>query len=148
MHSYITWLVQSGANIKTVQELARHSTPLLTLGTYAHMSLPDAQAALAGLPGNTPAPTTSKPVALRATGTDDQSAKQTPLVDKLANRLRETGGLSCPELAFRGHVEKNQQPDEVVEKPQENAAKGEFLETADGRTRTDNLRFTKPLLCH
>ncbi len=51
-HSYITWLVQSGANVKTVQELARHSTPVLTFGIYAHMTLADSQKALAALPGH------------------------------------------------------------------------------------------------
>lgn len=34
--SYVTHLIQSGADIKTVQMLARHSTPSLTLSRYAH----------------------------------------------------------------------------------------------------------------
>jgi integrase len=33
--TYVTRLVESGADIKTVMELARHSTPLLTLAVYA-----------------------------------------------------------------------------------------------------------------
>jgi hypothetical protein len=40
-HTYISRVVASGANIKVAQELARHSTPTLTLGRYAHVRLLD-----------------------------------------------------------------------------------------------------------
>ena len=40
-HSYITALAMSNAPVKVVQSLARHSTPTLTLGTYAHVGLYD-----------------------------------------------------------------------------------------------------------
>jgi hypothetical protein len=43
-------LVASGANIKVAQELARHSSPLLTLGRYAHVQLVDQTRALNALP--------------------------------------------------------------------------------------------------
>jgi integrase len=68
--SYISWLVESGASVKTCQELARHSTPVLTIGVYARMSLQDQGKALAGLPvaGAVPA---GEPMAMRATGTDE-----------------------------------------------------------------------------
>ena len=49
-HTYISRLVASGANIKVAQELARHSTPSLTLGRYAHVQLLDQTRALAALP--------------------------------------------------------------------------------------------------
>ena len=49
-HTYISRLVQSGANIKVAQELARHSTPTLTLGRYAHVQLVDQTRALDALP--------------------------------------------------------------------------------------------------
>lgn len=45
-HSYITHLVNTGANIKIVQTLARHSTPTLTLGRYAHVEDGDLRKAL------------------------------------------------------------------------------------------------------
>jgi site-specific recombinase XerD len=48
-HTYISRLVTSGANIKVVQELARHSSPLLTLGRYAHVQLVDQTRALDAL---------------------------------------------------------------------------------------------------
>ncbi len=67
-HTYISRLVSSGASVKIAQELARHSTPTLTIGRYAHTRLYDLSAALDGLPA------TENPgdeaVDLKATGTD------------------------------------------------------------------------------
>jgi integrase len=66
-HTYISRLVASGANIKVAQELARHSTPTLTLGRYAHVQLVDQTRALDALPA-IDAPRANV-VALAATGT-------------------------------------------------------------------------------
>ena len=75
-HSYVSWLVQSGASIKTCQELARHSTPMLTLGTYAHMSLHDANRAIESLPSPMESPVSeSKRQVLLPTGTDNLSTE-------------------------------------------------------------------------
>jgi hypothetical protein len=49
-HTYISRLVRSGANVEVVQQLARHSTPTLTLGPYAHVALVDQTRALDALP--------------------------------------------------------------------------------------------------
>jgi integrase len=38
-HCYISRIVASGASVKVCQELARHSTPALTIGLYAHADL-------------------------------------------------------------------------------------------------------------
>lgn len=46
--SYITHLVEDGVNVKAVQELARHSTPTLTLGRYTKLKAQDLRAALDG----------------------------------------------------------------------------------------------------
>jgi len=48
-HTYVTRLARSGATVKVVQTLARHSTPVLTLGVYSHLELADGAAALAAL---------------------------------------------------------------------------------------------------
>ena len=40
-HSYVTALAMSNAPVKVVQSLARHSTPSLTFGIYAHVGLHD-----------------------------------------------------------------------------------------------------------
>jgi site-specific recombinase XerD len=69
--SYITNLVASGASVKTCQTLARHSTPVLTIGVYAKASLHDIQGAVESLPDLTPS--RPRPEALAATGTDGGS---------------------------------------------------------------------------
>jgi integrase len=47
---YISYLVSSGASVKTCQTLARHSTPSLTIGIYAKASLHDITGAVGALP--------------------------------------------------------------------------------------------------
>jgi len=73
-HTYITQLMQSGANVKVVQELARHSTPELTLNRYSHIGLHDTSAALNALP----ATLTSQAALFRKTGTDDLPTDDPP----------------------------------------------------------------------
>jgi len=67
-HTYVSRLVRSGANVKVAQTLARHSTPTLTLGRYAHVEILDQTKALAALPSIDPVPAQRE--AARATGTD------------------------------------------------------------------------------
>ncbi len=50
-HTFVTNLVRSGAGVKTAQTLARHSTPVLTLGVYSHVGLTDTRAAVEKLDG-------------------------------------------------------------------------------------------------
>jgi hypothetical protein len=38
-HTYVSMLVRSGASVKVAQELARHSTPTLTIGCYTHADM-------------------------------------------------------------------------------------------------------------
>lgn len=71
-HTYISRLVRSGANIKVAQELARHSTPTLTLGRYAHVTLMDQRRALDALP--TIEKAGEEREAAAATGPDDAVA--------------------------------------------------------------------------
>jgi integrase len=67
-HDYITALAKSNAPVKVVQSLARHSTPVLTLGLYTHLGLYDQTPALDALPDLTQAPP-GREAAVR-TGTD------------------------------------------------------------------------------
>jgi integrase len=68
---YITYLIASGASVKTCQTLARHSTAALTIGIYAKASLHDISGAVERLPDLTAdhAPRD----AMAATGTDGVS---------------------------------------------------------------------------
>jgi integrase len=65
--SYVTELVRRGVNAKTVQDLARHATPGMTLGIYARLGSADGRNALDVLPSIAPEPA-------RATGTDGNLA--------------------------------------------------------------------------
>jgi integrase len=49
-HGFISAVVQSGASVKVAQELARHASPMLTIGRYAHARLQDLRGAVEALP--------------------------------------------------------------------------------------------------
>jgi integrase len=85
--AYITYLVASGASVKTCQTLARHSDPKLTIGIYAKASLHDLAGAVADLPDLTAAPPGKE--SLAATGTDSSH------VHALAPILRRSGDTAA-----------------------------------------------------
>ncbi|HEX5104775.1 MAG TPA: site-specific integrase, partial [Pirellulaceae bacterium] len=70
-HAFISAVVSGGASVKVAQELARHSSPTLTIGRYSHTRLYDLEGALAALPTMRMPHGTGepKPQTLRATGT-------------------------------------------------------------------------------
>jgi integrase len=76
--AYVTNLVASGASVKTCQTLARHSTPTLTIGLYAKVSLHDIKGAVENLPDMSPRESSPEPLAM--TGTD-------PVVTPIRERL-------------------------------------------------------------
>jgi len=78
-HTYITTLAKSNAPVKVVQSLARHSTPVLTLGVYTHLGLYDQTPALDALPDLTKPAPRSEPSTLAATGTDSIMAESQEL---------------------------------------------------------------------
>jgi len=73
-HAYISALVAGGASVKTAQELARHSTPNLTIGRYSHTRLHDIQVALYALPDLRPQDAGKEEQVAAATGTDGPAA--------------------------------------------------------------------------
>ena len=82
-HSFITNLGRSGAHAKTAQDLARHSTPMLT-ARYTHGFKGDEVAAVNALPD------LSHPgdKSAAATGTEDISAHDSVLASCLAHQQR------------------------------------------------------------
>jgi integrase len=79
-HSFVTALAMSNAPVKVIQSLARHSTPTLTLGVYAHVGLYDQTSALDALPGqDRPSPDATEAPALAATGTIGRIGMRPPL---------------------------------------------------------------------
>ena len=76
-HTYISGIVAGKASVKDAMELARHSTPTLTIGRYAHARLHDLTAALDALPDlTTPPVTTATPAVMTATGTDGRNGQE------------------------------------------------------------------------
>jgi site-specific recombinase XerC len=79
--TYISRVVESGASVKTCQELARHATPDLTIGLYAKTTLRDIRGTIERLPEigtGAPAP---EAAAMRATGTDGGRAYESANFD-------------------------------------------------------------------
>lgn len=104
-HTYISALAMSGAPVKVVQSLARHSTPTLTLGTYAHVGVFDQTAALDALPDLTPSTPDSEVQLLAATGT-----YPTPLVyvsdpESAAHGQRAADGTGLDEAGSGGSAD-------------------------------------------
>jgi hypothetical protein len=81
-HTFISAIVAGGASVKTAQELARRSTPVLTLGRYAHTRLHDLTGALDTLPDLSPQ--TAVVDSLQATGTDGHCPDGAPRVAQRA----------------------------------------------------------------
>src|SRR5262249_29614645 len=73
-HTYLTLGGRAGIDLRTLQELAGHSTPNLT-ARYSHRRLHDLAGAVERLPSFLPdRPVGRETQALRATGTEDTSA--------------------------------------------------------------------------
>ncbi len=98
--AFVSALVRSGANVKTVQTLARHSSPTMTLGVYARLDARDERDAIRALPSFTPA----KPGA-RQTGTDGEGV--------LPSCLASDGAEACRSVPF-GAAQHAQDADDTV----------------------------------
>ena len=141
-HTFISRVVASGASVKVAQELARHSTPTLTIGRYAHARLHDLSAALEGIPGPTPG---REAEALRATGTTD--APPGGVKQNLQRASRET-----PQPGAASRTDDDNAPrGGDRRKPFDSLGlRGVTREdatrrgNADGRTRTADLRVMNP----
>ena len=146
-HTYISRLVASGANIKVAQELARHSTPTLTLGRYAHIQLLDRTRALDALP-SLDRPAVERDAA-RATGTDNATAvSDTPPGARSALAARRRPGT--PNLVVTCHEgELGSRSGKLAESPGNTTTYQDLSLPnigAPGVTRTPDLRFRKPPL--
>jgi len=93
-HTYVSHIVEGGASVKVAQELARHSTPTLTIGRYAKTRLHDLTAALEGLPIGDP--TKTEAATLRATGTDDDVQR---LVQRAVGESGQPNAAMCDDDA-------------------------------------------------
>jgi len=102
-HTFITNLGRTGIHFKTQQELARHSTPMLT-ARYAHSFKHDEVAAVNALPT---LPSDDRE-ALRATGTDNATADTD--AGLLGVLLGVNGQTAIAQLDHNGHKNCDQWP--------------------------------------
>jgi len=91
-HTYVSELAASGASVKTVQELARYSTPTLTFGKYAHARKEDLTAALDALPGHHHGHQTGRQNVRDGAISDDETSLLRSVVD--AAKAAESQGKS------------------------------------------------------
>ena len=151
-HTYITRVVESGATVKVAQELARHSDPKLTIGRYAHTRLHDLTQALDNLPGDDRSHCEDEAADLRATGTDDTSAKPLQHVQKQRQQYRQQyerdivqpGASQCETDSDQKGPDNrsNPLPIATLSAPMRRDAAGS--ENAPRRTRTLDPRFAIP----
>ncbi len=140
--TYITALIRSGANAKETQELARHSDPKLTLNVYTKLGIHDLAGALENMP-STDSSNPTGPQRLKATGTENSKASSGTSSSESGQNSATLGTTTIPidgtplgsgKLLYcnaQQHLETLQEP------PQSKAT---------SQTRTEDLRFTKPLL--
>jgi excisionase family DNA binding protein len=157
-HSYLTLGGRAGIDLRTLQELAGHSTPVLT-ARYSHRRLYDLAGAVEKLPRLLPDGATAGTdrAALRATGTDgtapdsgDKSARRMPAPYTLLTHSSGSGqdepGL--PGTTPAGEVENTTGRNSLI--LQGVAAGGDSLrlpDTSEGDgTRTRNHRIDSPVL--
>ncbi len=152
-HTFISGIVATGASVKTCQELARHSTPTLTIGRYAHARLHDLQGALDAMPDlATPPETTGTPEVVAATGTTDD----TPCWNVAANR-QQYSSITGRKTANRGEwpddCSEAETPPQQAQDEQPNVLKLQDLATTkphpagcggERRARESNPQPAKP----
>ena len=151
-HQFISNLAAAGVHPKTAQELARHSDIKLTMNRYTHVFRGELDKAIDLLPDYGAEQARQSAEAVK-TGTNDLPVNAVALPGQAdVNPMARNGALlgTKPKrtvapnsaVAMQGHDE---------EKPlsmQESCDNQGDLLKADGESRTRNLRFTKPLLCH
>jgi integrase len=145
-HTFVSWLVGSGASVSVCQQLARHSTPVLTFNVYSHPTLADHRAAIERLPAMNVPSTEAEAATMRKTGTDDARPLQDGQIDfPRAANAQQTCGISGLRLAQAGTTDdmggsnaKRCKTSEMHEFHGENC-KGR------SRIRTDESRICNPL---
>ncbi len=157
-HTYLTLGGRAGIDLRTLQELAGHSTPTLT-ARYSHRRLYDLQGAVEKMPNFLPAPTgpgadQAEGEALRATGTEGAPGQIPPG----EVRLPYTPLTQFPDTG-RGEVRLGETsgPDTPAAPSGRNPLLGKGVDTGRGRvrlldaseddgTRTRNHRIDSPVL--
>ncbi len=104
-HTFITNVANSGASVRTTQELARHSTPTLTIGRYAHTDDEQKRAAINALPDIQPLDADARKTGTNeadwSSGCPDSGGRQRPITPR-------TGIAGAADGAARGQEDEAQ----------------------------------------
>ncbi|MEX0641661.1 MAG: tyrosine-type recombinase/integrase, partial [Pirellulales bacterium] len=142
-HTYVSRVVASGASVKVAQELARHSTPALTIGRYAHVRLHDLTPALAALDGPPALVVDERSLRLAATGTDDLTAHGRGAVNA-QNKKREMARQNAGQRSGDGNPEagsdRRKSLSDAAQNKTPRVSAGSCKSEGDG-ARTRNLRI-------
>jgi len=135
-HTTASWLIRSGADIKTVQTIMRHSDIKLTLDRYGHL-FPGAESDAVSRMRSA---FTQQPK--RATGTSDKTACQ--------HSRQQLGRVAVRNLAKPDNksvvIPPGDSREPTFAKPTNSAEKQGFEGSRPSRTRTCDLRIRNPLL--
>ncbi len=147
--TFISRVVDAGANLKQAMELARHSDPKLTMKTYARTGIHALGGVLDRLPG-TDAPPAPERQRLRATGTTDAApspGSSAPLFSRQLGRETARTGAATRGDDARTRTDGASDPGLVFAGERDVVQRGAFgCGNAEGRTRTADLRVMNPAL--
>ena len=120
-HTYISGLANSGAPVKVVQTLARHSTPVLTFGVYTHVVMDDLTSALNGAISDSAAPRVPTEAVPSCSKLSLSDAQPTPKSESVGSVTTDPNFLrsrvfdeACSELSLRGPTPNTNITDAVV----------------------------------
>jgi len=136
-HTYISGIVAGGASVKTAQELARHSTPVLTIGRYSHARLHDLTGALEALPDLQAEEPEAQ--AQRATGTDDRPVSSGTTIG--TSRAAKCGEKRPKPTSVRGEEGGDEETREIAVFPGKTGEKQGKKRRGADRIRTDDGGF-------
>ena len=144
-HTYVSCIVDSGASVKVAQELARHSTPTLTVGRYAHTRFHDLTEALANVPVGDMS--SEKVLAVGATGTDDaESGTGAAHAQRAGRETVRIPATRCDTGSSAHEVRQKDKPLCIAEDSETMRQDATQRENTLGRIRTCDLRIRSPLL--
>jgi len=143
-HTCGAWLALTGASVKSIQSIMRHSTITLTMDRYGHLLPDEAADTIARLPVML-----SNPDAMQATGTDNHAVASGTTAAHLQRARCESVRSGATErrdsLAVSDHADRrNLLPSAKYSIAMRECAT--WCESRAGQTRTGNQRIMSPLL--
>ena len=137
------WAAMTGEHPNAVKAVMRHSTITLTMDTYGHLFPGQEADTVARLPGMLP----GKTEALKATGTMDRGANERQQYrQQPQHETMRVNATDCNTDEDQGDTDADRKSLSIKKKRDSMRRDARPCTKAAFRTRTGDLRFTKPLL--